>query len=164
MCVNFVLRHSECSSWFIRCFICAAFFAACSSSLAIDRTQPERDGEVVATMPIDKTSISPKDIMGAWVHSHEEDPTDGSLREVYRPSDWNFGPSRGRRGYDLQEGNLALVQGIGPADGPTKTKARWRLEPGNVLIILNPSGAIRRLHIEDVAPDRLVLRELLDSN
>ena len=70
-------------------------------------------------------SLSPKDIMGKWVHSHEEDPKDASLREVYRPSDWKFGPSRGRRGYDLQEGNLASVQGIGPADGLIETEAKW---------------------------------------
>ena len=115
-------------------------------------------------MPNDKVSLSPQDIMGAWVHSHEEDPKDASLREVYRPSEWNFGPSRGRRGYDLQEGNLASVQGIGPADGLIQTEARWWLESGNVLVILEPGGAIRRLRVEEVGPDRLVLRELLDSN
>ncbi len=115
-------------------------------------------------MPIDKVSLSSQDIMGAWVHSHEEDPKDASLREVYRPSDWNFGPSRGRRGYDLQEGNLASVRGIGPADGMIETEARWWLESGNVLVILESGGAIRRLRVEEVGPDRLVLRELLDSN
>lgn len=109
-------------------------------------------------------SLSPQDIMGSWVHSHEEDPKDASLREVYRPSDWNFGPSRGRRGYDLQEGNLASVQGIRPADGLIETEARWWLESGNVLVILEPGGAIRRMRVEEVGPDRLVLRELLDSN
>ncbi len=115
-------------------------------------------------MPGDKTKLSPQDIMGAWIHAHEEDPQDASLREVYRPSDWKFGPSRGRRGYDLQEGHRALVQGIGPADGKVETLARWSLESGNVLVIVEPGGAVRRLHVEEVAPDRLVLRELLDSD
>ena len=145
-------------------FVYAAVLAACFFSTAVGCTQPEGDGVKVDTMPIDKASLSPQDIMGAWVHSHEEDPKDASLREVYRPSDWNFGPSRGRRGYDLQEGNLASVQGIGPADGLIETEARWWLESGNVLVILEPGGAIRRLRVEEVEEDRLVLRELLDSN
>lgn len=115
-------------------------------------------------MPVDEPTISAQDIMGKWVHSHEEDPKDASLREVYRPSDWDFGPSRGRRGFDLQEGNRASILGIAPADGSIETEASWSLEPGNVLVIREPGGAVRRMHVEEVGPDRLVLRELLGSN
>ena len=45
--------------------------------------------------------ISQQDLLGRWMHAHEEDPQDTSGREVYRPHDWSFGPSRGRRGFDL---------------------------------------------------------------
>ena len=153
-----------CTPQIFQCLFYAAVLVACSISTAVGCTQPEGDGVKAATMPIDKVSFSPQDIMGAWVHSHEEDPKDASLREVYRPSDWNFGPSRGRRGYDLQEGNLASVQGIAPADGRIETEARWWLESGHVLVILEPGGVIRRLRVEKVGPDCLVLRELLDSD
>ena len=46
----------------------------------------------------------------------------------------------------------------------TKTETSWWLESGNVLVILEPGGAIRRLRVVEVGPDRLVLRELLDSD
>ncbi len=116
-------------------------------------------------MPGDKTKFSPQDIMGAWTHAHEEkDPGDSSLREIYRPSDWKFGPSRGRQGYDLQEGHRVLIQDIGPADGKVETLATWSLESGNVLVIVEAAGAVRRFRVEEAAADRLVLRKLLDSN
>ncbi len=113
-------------------------------------------------MPGEK-EFSPRDLLGAWTHAHEEDPQDGSLRQVYRPSSWDFGPSRGRQGYDLKEENHASVKGIAPADGSTLTEARWRLESGNLLVIEEPGGRVRRWRVEDAAPDRLVLREILDS-
>lgn len=115
-------------------------------------------------MGVDQSSLAPQDIMGAWVHSHEEDPQDGSLREVYRPSEWNFPPSRGRRGFDLQEGNRGSVLGIAPGDGMVSSEVNWALEIGNVLVIREKGGSVRRLHVEEVGPDRLVVRELRDSD
>jgi hypothetical protein len=112
-------------------------------------------------MPTDEPQLSPDDLLGAWTHSHEEDPNDGSLREVYRPSDREFPLSRGRRAYDFREGNRASVRAIAPADGYTSLDAAWSLEPGNVLVVREPDGAVRRMHVESVASDRLVLRELL---
>lgn len=114
-------------------------------------------------MSADKPTVSAQDITGRWVHSHEEDPQDGSLREVYRPSDWSFGPSRGRRALDLQEGNRGSTRGIAPADGYLEADVRWSLEPGNVLVIRERGGTVRRMHVEEIGPERLVLRELLGS-
>lgn len=110
-------------------------------------------------------TVSARDIMGAWVHSHEEDPNDGSLCEVYRPSDWSFGPSRGRRGYEFGEGNLGVTQQIAPADGaPLPTDATWQMEPEDTLVILEQGRVVRRMRVRSVEPDRLVLQDLLDCD
>ena len=95
----------------------AAVLAACFIITAVGCTQDRSESAKESAMPVDEPTFSAQDLMGKWVHSHEEDPEDASLREVYRPSDWNFGPSRGRRGFDLQEGNRASTLGIAPADG-----------------------------------------------
>jgi hypothetical protein len=142
----------------------AAVLAACFITTAVGCTQNRGESAKESAMPVNEPTISAQDIMGKWVHSHEEDPKDASLREVYRPSDWNFGPSRGRRGFDLQEGNRASILGIAPADGSIEAEASWSLEPGNVLVIREQGGAVRRMHVEEVGPGRLVLRELLGSN
>src|SRR5437667_6338660 len=40
-------------------------------------------------------------ILGRWMHSHEED-MQGVM--AFRPKDFSFPPSRGRRGFDFREG------------------------------------------------------------
>ena len=106
-------------------------------------------------------SFSARDLLGSWTHSHEEDPGDGSLREIYRPSHWEFPPSRGRRGYEFREGGLCKIVGIAPADRATRSKGSWRLEEG-VLIVVDASGSTRRMRVEQAEPEQLVLREILD--
>lgn len=115
-------------------------------------------------MSNEKEIYSPADIMGAWRHSHEEDPPDDAFLNVFRPKSWSFRPSRGRFGFELRKENFASIDGIAPGDGTDRSKARWRLEYGNVLVITDPGGMIRRLRIEKVEPDRLLLRVIHDSN
>ena len=114
-------------------------------------------------MPGEKTSYSPQDLLGAWKHAHEEDDPKDSLRQVYRPGSGAFKPSRGREAFELREENRATFDEIAPADGSIPTEARWRLESGNLLVIEQPDGRVRRWQVEEAAPDRLVLREILDS-
>ena len=56
-----------CTPQIFQSLVYAAVLAACSISTAVGCTQPEGDGGKAATMPIDKVSLSPQDIMGAWV-------------------------------------------------------------------------------------------------
>lgn len=105
-------------------------------------------------------SISQQDLLGRWMHAHEEDPQETSGREVYRPHDWSFGPSRGRRGFDLLPDGRATVVGIAAADGTDTREGRWSIEPPNVLVI-ESGGDVRRWRVEQASPDRLVVLELL---
>ena len=105
--------------------------------------------------------MSQQDLLGQWRHAHE-DPLGTSVREVYRPSDWPFGPSRGRKGFDLLPDGFAILLGIAAADGTDAHEGRWSIEPGNVLVI-ETGREVRRLQIEQASPDRLVVLELLDT-
>jgi hypothetical protein len=69
-----------------------------------------------------------------WVHSHEEDTEAVS---VYHPSDYNFPPSRGRRGFEFREGGEFIYYGIAPTDGSQRSIGRWTVEgPSQVRIEL----------------------------
>ena len=98
-------------------------------------------------------------LLGKWVHFHEEDPQDGSGREVYRPIDWPMGPSRGRRGIELHSHGRVILLNIAATDGTDVISGSWNVENQNILVI-ETSGEFRRLVIEQATRDRLVLREL----
>ena len=138
------------------CIVFVAYF----TSTAIGCEQGENDSLTRDTMPIHDSLLAPQDLIGEWVHSHEEDPLDTSGCEVYRPSNWDFGLSRGRRGFQLREENRATVLGIAPTDGVHTNLAIWSLDAGSVLVIREENGTVRHLQIVTVEPDRLVLREL----
>jgi hypothetical protein len=74
-------------------------------------------------------------ILGHWIHSHEED-TQGVM--VYRPANYNFPPSRGRRGFDFREGGELVFFGIGRADGSEQFSGNWVIEePNRVRVKVN---------------------------
>jgi hypothetical protein len=79
-------------------------------------------------------------ILGSWLHSHEEDSESVS---VYRPSDYDFPPSRGRAGFEFRPNGELLYLGIAPADGTLQEIGSWVVEDGNVVRIEIPS---RREH------------------
>lgn len=106
--------------------------------------------------------LTSQHLIGRWMHAHEEDPQDGSGLEVYRPSDWPFGPSRGRQGFELKADHRATLLGIAAADGIDSREGSWSISPKNVLLI-DVGRSVRRLLIYKVTPQSLVVRELIDS-
>lgn len=89
-----------------------------------------------------------------WTHSHEEDRGD---RRVYRPSEGDFPPARGRDSFTLAAEGSLEVGGPGPDDRPVSSTGTWRLA-GNRLE-LSPYGASPiHLIVESVDPTRLVVR------
>ena len=64
----------------------------------------------------------PDELLGHWVHSHEEDS--GGER-VYRPADYDFPPARGRRGFELRPGGELVLYGPGATDRPEAATGRW---------------------------------------
>ncbi len=98
-----------------------------------------------------------QDLIGHWVHSHEED-RDGEM--VFRPASFSFPRSRGRDSFELQKD--ALVQrGHGPGDAATVKGGTWSLSDDGKLTFFDDSGtkAARVLAVLSVAPDRLTLRD-----
>ena len=52
-----------------------------------------------------------------WIHSYEEDTED---KKVYRPSTFEFPPSRGRDGFEIKENGEFILHITGPTDKPGK--------------------------------------------
>ncbi len=76
--------------------------------------------------------INNDDLCQSWVHSHEED-SDAEI--VFRPADYDFPLSRGRRSFELKPDG-SLVQGrIGPADRSREEQGTWELDADNDLIL-----------------------------
>ena len=97
----------------------------------------------------------PAAIFKHWVHSHEEDTKD--IR-VYRPDDYEFPPSRGRRGFEFREGGEFIYYGIAPVDGSLRSVGSWHVEgPGRVRIDLE-GGGIDSFTLNIVSCDGATLR------
>jgi len=79
-------------------------------------------------------------ILGHWIHSHEEDAQDVM---VYRPENYNFPPSRGRRGFEFREGGELVYFGIDRANGAEQFSGSWVIEGSNLVRINVNSDRIR---------------------
>jgi hypothetical protein len=98
-------------------------------------------------------SIEASQLLGRWVHSHEEDQ---GGRLVFRPGDFAFPPSRGRTALVFAADGELEVEGPGPADRRRTTSGHWSLQ-GNVLTTAAP-GWSGTFEIEAVDERKLVLR------
>lgn len=82
-----------------------------------------------------------------WIHSYEEDATDA---KVYRPSHYNFPPSRGRSGFEIRKNGEFINYGIAPTDGIRKVGGRWKAEGTNII----------RVYLEDPKQKSYVMKIL----
>ncbi|MGH3464732.1 MAG: hypothetical protein ACRDP9_24955 [Kribbellaceae bacterium] len=90
----------------------------------------------------------------SWLHSHEEDH-DGIT--VYRPSDYAFPPSRGRRRLELRPDGTAIEHVIGRNDVAVARPTTWQeIAPGRVTVEAETG---RRLAVVRVEDDLLEVRE-----
>jgi hypothetical protein len=94
----------------------------------------------------------------AWRHSHEEDAP-GEM--VFRPADWAFPPSRGRRGFELRADGTAALSGPGPTDRPATGAGRWVVEEPDRLVLYEGDATTpkRVYRIVSISADRLVVRK-----
>ena len=95
------------------------------------------------------------ELLGRWLHSHEED--DGDVR-VYRPAGYDLPPARGRRGLEFRPDGELLVIGPGPADKPETASGHWEPAGGHRARVSLPDGDERQLEVVSVEPDRLAVR------
>jgi hypothetical protein len=101
--------------------------------------------------------VPPELLRRRWVHSHEEDT---ATEMVFRPEGFDFPPSRGRVSFELRADGTFTDRGIGPTDRPHDTSGRWELEGERRVVLREGTGGVRRrLDVETVSEDRLVLRK-----
>lgn len=90
----------------------------------------------------------------SWTHSHEEDH-DGLV--VYRPSERDFPPARGRESFTLIAGGELEQVGPGPDDRPVTSHGSWSFDADR--LELQRAGAAPVSYVvDDVGPDLLVMR------
>jgi hypothetical protein len=100
---------------------------------------------------------TPDEIVGSWLHSHEEDT---ATEFVYRRADYEFGPSRGRVGYEFRPDRTCTYVGIAPQDGQARKECTWMLRSGPPpeIVVSFPGGGLDVLGLVSVDRDRLVVR------
>lgn len=99
-------------------------------------------------------------IFKQWIHSREED-TEGV--RVYRPSDYNFPPSRGREGFEIKENGEFIRYGIGPTDRRQKITGTWKVEENNKIRVTFEGQRQESYTIQILSCDEGVLKVSLDS-
>ncbi len=67
----------------------------------------------------------PKEIFKHWVHSLEDDTKEVT---VFRPSNYNFPPARGRGGFEIKENGNFIQYKISPTDGTEKVYVHWKAQ------------------------------------
>lgn len=104
----------------------------------------------MSSKPIDVSHVAQ-----AWVHSHEEDT---ATTTVYRPAQFPFPPSRGRKGFHLQPGGNLIARKPGPTDQTVKVEGTWKLA-GDQLELSRKGESAQILCLESVEPDRLIVKK-----
>lgn len=100
-----------------------------------------------------------KKLVGEWTHSHEEDRGD---YRVYRPSDRDFPPARGRDSFILRPGGVLEQVVPGPDDRPVTRTGTWGLVGDRLSLQPRGSSPIRFV-VEAVDADELVVRLSTDG-
>jgi hypothetical protein len=98
-------------------------------------------------------------LMQRWMHSYEEDT---ETEQVFRPSDYDFPPSRGRTGFECKSNGILWQFGPGPSDRPQAKEGAWELAEGDVLFLSthSPSAEKRCMKIVALEKDKLVLKKV----
>lgn len=100
-------------------------------------------------------AINREAIVGAWVHSFEEDTSEES---VYRPKGFSFNRARGRREFHLNPDGKILDNSPGRADLPEPVSGDWNVADAQVSIYYL-DGSEEQFSIKEVTPEKLVIRK-----
>ena len=100
--------------------------------------------------------IQEDQLLGRWVHSHEED-RGGSL--VYRRAGYAFPPSRGRRAFTLEQQGALKTDAPGPDDRGQQVSGRWRFDGDR--LTLESGGRTETFTIEWIDGDAVILKAFL---
>jgi hypothetical protein len=86
----------------------------------------------------------PEPIFRRWTHSREEDQ--GEI-QVYRPTDYEFPPARGREGIEFRRNGEFVFYQIGATDVNSAITGQWQLKDNNVVSVQLPDRATYQLTI-----------------
>ena len=122
-------------------FFCLSFF------LSISNCQTNQDASAT------------KALYQHWVHSYEDEDGTG---KVYRISSYDFPPSRGRHGFQLQKEGECIEFAIARGDGIEKRMANWVFESSDIIKITFKDATIPsvKYRILSVSESMLKLEEL----
>ena len=96
-------------------------------------------------------------LLGAWLHSHEEDT---ATTTVYKRASGDLPPSRSRQGYELKADGTLTEKGIGPTDKSVKSSGQWRLSEDQRLELIPAAGrAARVLQIQSADGTKIVIHK-----
>ena len=97
-----------------------------------------------------------------WIHSHEEDSADV---RAYREQEFDFPPSRGREGFQINADSTFVFYAIAPTDGSQKKKAQWTLEDEKLRILFKePEHAREDFFLEFISLENGLLRAKKTQN
>ncbi len=94
-------------------------------------------------------------LVGRWVHSHEED-TDDEM--VFRPATRSFPPSRGRTRLELRADGTYVESSPGPVDLPEQSTGSWSLEGDRLMLTARAGRPDHAWQISAAESDRLMVR------
>lgn len=102
-----------------------------------------------------------KELAHKWVHSHEDDIDDIM---VFRRSDYQFPPSRGRRKIEFKEDGQFVQSSIGSSCGPKETVGRFKeISPNELKVYFDKQVEGRSYSIKLVSCDDKVLKVKKES-
>jgi len=103
----------------------------------------------------DNSEQLPLCLFKRWIHSHEED-YEGV--KVYRPSDYKFPPSRGRKGFEIKVNGEFIYYGIAPTDGSIRFVGYWQAKSSHQIDAYTEEQTIKPYRINILSCDESVLR------
>ncbi len=97
-------------------------------------------------------------LFNTWLHSYEDETEEGI--RVYRPNSYDFPPSRGRTGFQIEPGGKFIQYVIAPTDGLENVTGSWEIKDKNTLN-LNFTDSRQQpyqMEIVSVEPEMLKVR------
>ena len=103
----------------------------------------------------DSDKVLEKVIGQVWIHSHEEDSADV---QAYRVQEFDFPPSRGREGFQLNSDSSFIQYAIAPTDGVQKKKGNWTFEEGKLKVSIQTQSDAENFSFEIISLKNGILR------
>lgn len=100
----------------------------------------------------------PAEIIGIWLHSHEED---AAPTMVFRPRDYAFRPARWRDAIELRADGTCVWHGSGPDDRGQAVEGHWEdLGNGRAQITFpTAEGQTSHRRIQTWSADKLIVEK-----